>query len=76
MGTVESEQGCWLTLAIVQLACPAALVVPVQLWAEEPEPIVKVTVCPATGVPAVGSLEVTTPLKVTGWPLVSWVGPV
>ena len=53
----------WLTLAMVQLACPAALVVPVQLCAELPEPMVNVTVCPLTGVPAVGSLVVSTPVE-------------
>jgi hypothetical protein len=69
-------QELWLTLAIVQLACPLALVVAVQLCAELPEPMVNVTVCPLTGVPAVGSLLVSTPLRVTDPPLVSVVGPV
>ena len=56
----------WLTLAMVQLACPLPLVVAVQLCEEPPEPMVNVTVCPLTGVPAVGSLLVSTPLRVVG----------
>jgi hypothetical protein len=56
----------WLTSLTVQLTSPLAALVPVQLWAELPEPIVKVTVSPPTGVPGVGSLDVTTPLSVVG----------
>ena len=33
--------------------------------------MVNVTVCPPTGVPGVGSLVVSTPVSVAGWPLVS-----
>ena len=66
----------WLTDAMVQLAAPLAFVVPVQLCSELPEPMVKVTVWPDTSVPAVGSLVVSTPERVAGWPLVTDVVPV
>ena len=66
----------WLTDEMVQLTTPAAFVVPVQLCDEPPEPMVNVTVWPDRSVPGVGSLVVSTPVSVTGWPLVSVVGPV
>ena len=61
---------------MVQLTAPDAFVVPVQLCDELPDPMLRVTVWPDTSVPEVGSLVVSWPVSVTGWPLVSDVGPV
>ena len=66
----------WLTLAMVQLAAPLALVTAVQLCSELPEPRVKVTVLPETSVPGDGSLVVRVPERVADWPLVTDVVPV
>ena len=59
-------------LVLVQLADPAASVVPVQLCAEPPVPRVRVTVLPGRAIPK----EVRTPAKVAGWALVAVVAPV
>ncbi len=69
MGT---EPAVWLTSAMVQLAFPAALVVPVQLWAVLPEPSVMRTERPPSGFPSVVKLAD----KVNDIPLTAREGPV
>ena len=62
----------WFTDPMTQLAEPAALVVPVQLWAVPPVPRVKVTVLFGRALPK----AVRTPDKVAAEPLVAVVAPV
>ncbi len=57
---------------MVQLAEPEASVVPEQLWAEPPDPRVRVTVLPGSGLPK----ALSTPESVAGWPIVAVVAPV
>ena len=46
----------WLKVQMLQLTFPDALVVPLQCWAELPEPTVKVTVWPDSGAPSLVSV--------------------
>ena len=57
---------------MAQLAEPVALVVPLQLWAEPPEPRVRVTGLSASGLPKALSV----PERVADEPLVAVVAPV
>ena len=66
----------WSTVAIVQLTSPLASVVPLQLWAVEPDPMVTLTTLVGNGVPLVGVSVVRVPVRVRGWPLTAVVGPV
>ena len=72
LSVTGTEPTVWFTEAMAQLAEPAALVVPVQLWAVLPAPRVKVTVLFGRALPK----AVRTPDKVAGWPLVAVVAPV
>ena len=62
----------WLNMQMLQLTFPDELVVPLQCWAELPEPTVKVTVWPESGVP----LLVSVADRVGVFPLVMEVLPV
>ena len=62
---MATELPAWLGV-IEQLATPAALVVPMQVWAVGPVPMVKTTVRPAMG-PAPSSRS--TPDRVVATPL-------
>ncbi len=67
-----TEPTVWFTDPMTQLAEPAALVVPVQLWAVPPVPRVKVTVLFGRALPK----AVRTPDTVIGEPLLAVVAPV
>lgn len=69
--TVTEPLACF-TEAMVQLAEPEEFVVPLQVCAVDPEPRVKMMVCPAIGVP----LDVKTPDNVADCPFTSDVVPV
>ena len=66
----------WFTAGMVQVTFPLASVVPLQLWAVDPDPMVSVTTLVGSGVPVVGVSVVSVPVRVRGWPLTAVVGPV
>ena len=66
----------WSTEVMVQLTFPLTSVTALQLWAVEPDPMVKVTTLVGSGVPEVGVLVVSVPDSVIGWPFTAVVGPV
>ncbi len=66
----------WLTVPMVQVAFPAAFVVPVQVCAVEPDPNVMRTARPLSGVAVVGSSVVRWADIVNGMPLTAMVVPV
>ena len=61
---------------MVQLTFPFSSVVPLQDWADEPDPMVSVTTLVGSGVPVVGVSVVRVPVSVIGWPFTADVGPV
>ena len=69
---IGTDPAVWFTVAMVQLALPAALVVPVQLWAVLPEPRVMRTARPPKGAPSVVRFAV----MVNDIPLTAMEGPV
>ena len=64
------------TCPLLVVTFPLASVVPLQLWAVEPDPMVRVTTLVGSGVPVVGVSVVRVPVRVRGWPLTAVVGPV
>ena len=67
-----TEPFAWVTEAMVQLADPDELVVPLQVCTVLPDPKVRTSVFPARGVPLVVSVAD----SVAGWPLTAVVAPV
>ena len=61
---------------IVQLAFPLSSVVSLQVWAVDPDPMVKVTTLADRGVPGAGLSVSSVALRVVGAPLTAVVGPV
>ena len=67
-----TDPGACATSAMEQLTEPFTSVVPLQLWAEPPEPSVRSSVMPGSGVPN----AVRVPASVADWPSVADVVPV